>query len=53
MKMVQNYLNYGERNTESLAELFVTLLVKVSSILVERLVSQERKAKPSSLPLIL
>ncbi|XWS44627.1 hypothetical protein CRYUN_Cryun15aG0064400 [Craigia yunnanensis] len=32
MKMVQNYLNYGERNTESLAELFVTLLVKLASV---------------------
>ncbi|XVE83430.1 hypothetical protein DITRI_Ditri16bG0088200 [Diplodiscus trichospermus] len=32
MKMVQNYLNYGKRNAESVAELFVTLLVKLASV---------------------
>ncbi|XVF14728.1 hypothetical protein REPUB_Repub09cG0086800 [Reevesia pubescens] len=32
INMVQNYLNYGERNTESLAELFVTILVKLASV---------------------
>ncbi|XP_038994528.1 uncharacterized protein LOC120118574 isoform X2 [Hibiscus syriacus] len=32
VKMVQNYLNYGIRNKESLAELFVTLLVKLASV---------------------
>ncbi|GMI67580.1 hypothetical protein HRI_000427300 [Hibiscus trionum] len=32
VKMVQNYLNYGRRNKESLAELFITLLVKLASV---------------------
>ncbi|KAE8701084.1 ammonium transporter 3 member 1-like [Hibiscus syriacus] len=32
VKMVQNYLNYGIRNKESLAELFITLLVKLVSV---------------------
>ncbi|KAK9291486.1 hypothetical protein L1049_019434 [Liquidambar formosana] len=32
MKTVHNYLNYGKRNKESLAELFVTLLVKLASV---------------------
>ncbi|KAF5745063.1 terminal uridylyltransferase 7-like [Tripterygium wilfordii] len=31
-KVVQNYLDYGIRNKESLAELFITLFVKLSSI---------------------
>ncbi|WRX08137.1 hypothetical protein QQP08_000624 [Theobroma cacao] len=32
MKIVQNYLNYGKRNTESLAELYGTLLIKLASV---------------------
>ncbi|OMP01163.1 hypothetical protein COLO4_12124 [Corchorus olitorius] len=32
MKMIKNYLNYGIRNKESVAELFVTLLIKLASV---------------------
>lgn len=32
MKIVHDYLGYGKRNKETVAELFVTLLVKVMSL---------------------
>ncbi|KAL8545518.1 hypothetical protein ACS0TY_005608 [Phlomoides rotata] len=31
-KSLSNFVNYGQRNKESLAELFVTLLIKLSSV---------------------
>ncbi|XP_047962260.1 protein HESO1-like isoform X2 [Salvia hispanica] len=31
-KSIPNFLNYGKRNKESLAELFITLLLKLSSV---------------------
>ncbi|KAL8527919.1 hypothetical protein ACS0TY_005653 [Phlomoides rotata] len=32
MELVPNFLNYGQSNKESVAELFVTLLIKLSSV---------------------
>ncbi|KAL0422067.1 UNVERIFIED_CONTAM: Terminal uridylyltransferase 4 [Sesamum latifolium] len=32
VKSVSNFVNYGKRNRETLAELFVTLLIKLSSV---------------------
>ncbi|PIN21560.1 S-M checkpoint control protein CID1 [Handroanthus impetiginosus] len=32
VKSLSNFVNYGKRNKESLAELFVTLLIKLSSV---------------------
>lgn len=44
MKSLSNFVNYGKRNRESLAELFITLLIKVLLVSWQLLTSIRRNA---------